>query len=213
MAVLLSGLACGFASFGGVRAESYVSSPSVPQFSIKYVDRSYDIPPTYGTDQYTGKTIITHEGEHVDNRTLEFTIKNQPFTPYTDSSGNYTTLYYNFRFKGPYGTDWSNYPDTAHSYGYYTGMFPDTSASKSDYTTIVINVAALTNYPAGTPGIPSGANVQFEVQAIMGHISIESTGLMAGDFYSFTGERSDWSNTQTITMADGSTSNSKSLFI
>ena len=62
--------------------------PSVPEFSLKYIDLSYDVPPTYGIDQYTGKTVITQDGYRVDNRSIQFTIKNQPFTPYMDSSGN-----------------------------------------------------------------------------------------------------------------------------
>ena len=57
------------------------STPSTPEFTVKYVDLSYYVPPTYGKDQYTGKTVMTQEGEHIDNRTVEFTIKNQPSPP------------------------------------------------------------------------------------------------------------------------------------
>lgn len=183
-----------------------IPTPSVPEFTIKYVDNSYDIPPTYGVDQYTGQNIIIKAGQHVDSRTIEFTIKNQSFKPYSDTNGNHITLYYDFRFKGAYGNDWSYYPDTSHTYGRYTGFFPDTSASNSDYTVIMISLPTLTSYPAGTPEIPTGAKVDFQVQAIMGNISIESTGMVAGGFYGFTGERSDWSNTQTITITNGATS-------
>ena len=183
---------------------------SVPDFTIKYADYSYDIPPTYGIDQYTGKTIIIQQGSHVDNRTVEFTIKNQPFTAYNDTNGNWTTLYYLFRFKGAYGSYWSNYPETGHSYGRFTGLFPDTSASNSDYTVIMINLLALTSYPSGTPEIPTGATIDFQVQAMMGYIVIEHTGMLAGDFYGFTGERSDWSNTQTITIGESTSLSSPS---
>jgi hypothetical protein len=171
--------------------------PSVPEFTLKYVDNSYDVPPTYGIDQYTGKTVITHFGEHVDNRTIEFTIKNQPFASYVDASGNRISLYYNFRYKGPYGSDWAYYPDTSHTYGYYTGLFPDTSASNSDYTVISIPL----NSPDGLPRIPAGAKVEFQVQAIIGYVDMESTGMIAGGFCGFSGERSDWSRTQTITLS------------
>lgn len=174
-----------------------VSPPSVPEFTLEYVDNSYDVPPTYGIDQYTGKSIITEEGYHVDNRTIEFTIKNQPFTSYVDASGNNIKLYYNFRFKGPYGNEWSYYPDTSHSYGLYTGFFPDTSASNSDYTIITVNLRSL--------GIPIGSQVQFQVQAIIGYIHRSYTGMLAGDFYGFTGERSDWSETKTLTFDESQT--------
>jgi ABC-type oligopeptide transport system substrate-binding subunit len=63
-----------------VTAAQAIPKPSVPEFTSKYVDHSYDIPPTYGIDQYTGKTVETKQGEHIDNRTVEITIKNEPFT-------------------------------------------------------------------------------------------------------------------------------------
>ena len=65
-----------------------IPTPSVPEFTVKYVDNSYDVPPTYGTDQYTGQTIIIQDGYHVDNRSIQFIIKNQPFAPYADSLPN-----------------------------------------------------------------------------------------------------------------------------
>jgi hypothetical protein len=62
--------------------------PSVPQInSIKFVDSSYDVPPSSTTtvDQYTGKeTTTTKPGYHVEQTSIEVTIKNQPFTPYTN---------------------------------------------------------------------------------------------------------------------------------
>lgn len=36
---------------------SAASTPSVPQFTVKQVDRSYDVPATYDIDPYTGKTL------------------------------------------------------------------------------------------------------------------------------------------------------------
>jgi hypothetical protein len=182
--------------------------PSAPEFTIKYVDNSYNIPPTYGIDQYTGQNVTIKAGQHVDSRNIEFTIKNQPFKPYTDTNGNHITLYYSFRFKGAYGNDWSNYPDTSHTYGVYTGLFPDTSASNSEYTVIMISLPALTNYPKGTPEIPTGAKLDFQVRAIMGNISIESIGWLAGGSYGYNGQFSDWSNTQTVTITNGATSTS-----
>jgi hypothetical protein len=38
------------------------------------------------------------------------------------------------------------------------------------------------------------------VQAQIGHIDEIHTGYRAGDYFKFTGESSDWSNTQTITL-------------
>ena len=39
-------------------SSALVTNPSVPQFTVQYVDHSYDIPPTYGKDAYTGQTKI-----------------------------------------------------------------------------------------------------------------------------------------------------------
>jgi hypothetical protein len=57
-----------------VSAQS-IPKPSVPEFSLKYVDHSYDVPTTYGTDPYTGKTIITQEGYHVQIILLKSPLK------------------------------------------------------------------------------------------------------------------------------------------
>jgi hypothetical protein len=181
---------------------SGATKPSTPEFTLEYVDNSYDVPPTYEINQYTGENVKTSYGYRVDTTLLEFTIKNQPFTPYNDINGNYNTLYYNFRFKGSHGDSWSYYTDTSHTYGYYTGIFPDTSASNSDYTVISIPMNSLTNYQSNALEISTGATVEWQVQAIMGYIDYTPTGMLAGGFYAFAGERSDWSSTQIVVIGD-----------
>ena len=83
-------------------------APSVPEFTLKYADYSYSVPPTYGTDPYTGQNITVTSGYEVVNETVQFTILNQPFNPYYDSSGNQIQLYYHIRYKGHYGNTWSD---------------------------------------------------------------------------------------------------------
>ena len=75
--------------FGTVHASSFtvdsISKPSVPEFSVRIVAYPYDVPPETTTtiDEYTGKeTTTTQPGYHVENKSIEITIKNQPFTPY-----------------------------------------------------------------------------------------------------------------------------------
>lgn len=155
-----------------------IPKPSVPELTARYVDYSYDIPPVYGIAQYTGQNITIQADHHVDNKTIEFTIKNQPFQSYNDTNGNYNTLYYNFQFKGQYTDNWSNYPDLSHSYGRFWA-FPDVSASNSDYTTIAVPLLALTAYSTGTSAIPMGVSVDFKVQAIMGYVSSTHTGMFS----------------------------------
>jgi len=184
-----------------------ITKPSIPQFTLKYVDLSYDMPPTYGIDPYTGKTVITQDGYHVDNRSLQFTIKNQPFTPYTDANGTQIGLYYNFRVKGAYGTEWNYYPFapngvTTRRYG---GLFGGNSTespadlvqSNSEYTTITIQIPDLYN-------VPMEAQLDVQAQALIGYM-VPSDYMMSGHVYAFTGESSDWSNTQTLTIGESQT--------
>ena len=88
------------------------AKPSAPQFTAKYVNLNYDVPSTYGTDQYTGKTIVLQQGYSIDNRSIQFTIKNQPDTSPSQQSGNISGVFFNFRVKGVYGTEsqWDYYP-------------------------------------------------------------------------------------------------------
>lgn len=184
-----------------------IPKPSAPEFTVKYADYSYDVPPTYGIDQYTGKNVTINEGYHVDNRTIVFTIKNQPFTAYSDSSGNHIELYYNFKAKGHYGDDFvlypfSNepsrlYPDTnAQSVrrGSDSSYSPKYPASNSEYTEIAIPAIFFNLY-----GPSIGRECDFGVQAMVGHIDPINSGPISGEgYYSFTGQFSDWSPTQTI---------------
>jgi hypothetical protein len=185
------------------------SALAVPEFTVKYIDYSYDVPPTYGIDQYTGETVITKEGYHIADRTVEFTIKNQPFTSYEDANGSEIELYYNFRFKGYYGSEWSYYPFKPNgystiTYGMLTGdLSPKLSQSNTDYTNISIDLGILLSISSGYTGsynFTSGGQMEFQAQAVVGHIDYEASGLIAGSYYIFTGETSDWSETQTIIL-------------
>ena len=196
-----------------------ILKPSVPEFTVQFVvDTSY-IAPTYTINPYNGQNQTVGGGYTQETQTIEFTVKNQPFTTYKDSNGSYIGLYYNFRYKGHYGNQWNYYPfylftnnatgysqiQTTHSYGPYSGgLFVAYSASSSEYTVISIRLSALTI--GGYQGIPDNSVVDFQTQAQIGHIDDIPSGLLAGDFYSFTGESSDWSNTQTITLGEASTS-------
>jgi len=187
---------------------SSIVRPSVPEFTVKYVDYSYDVPNTYGIDQYTGEKVIVECGYHVDKRTIEVTIKNQHFSSYEDTDGNLIALYYNFRYKGSYGDGWTYYPfdpnyHTSKLYGGLGGSaFPKFPASNSDYTVAVIEVIQL----EGLRDAPIYSKVDFQVQALIGYIDHQYTGLLAGCPYYFVGEKSEWSDTQTFTVSESQTS-------
>jgi len=83
-------------------AIAQTSKPSVPEFSLKLIDYSYD------------------------TKAVELTIKNQPFTTYSDN-GQIISLYYNVHFKLHNSASWTAM--------YYCGdVFP--THSSSDYLTL-----------------------------------------------------------------------------
>ena len=83
-----------------VHAETSIPKPDVPTFTAKLVDRSYDVPATSSIDPYTGQ-IVNNPAHHVENLTIEISIKNQP----NEQNNN---LYYNIRTKGHFSVDWDS---------------------------------------------------------------------------------------------------------
>jgi len=193
-----------------------IPTPSVPEFTLKYVDNSYDVAPktTSSTDPYTGKvTSTTIPGYHVQNRSVEITIKNQQFTSYLNENGSRVYLFYDIESKGHF-ENWTLFSSDASywlkqklSESYPPGFIP---ISDSQHTLIT--------YALGN--ISDGGRVDFRVQAIIGYSTRINTtfsgipiGLEPGEtyhYYTFTGQISDWSNTQTITIPEGSVSISSS---
>ena len=125
---------------------------------------------------------------------IELTIKNQPFN---NNNIYHYSFFYNVRVKTN-DSNWTNiynpedgYP--AQSNTYYTVLsFYSTSNSNGYFT----DTASQYN------GIyaPSDAKLDFQVQAMIGfrERGIYSGGIMP---YVFTGETSDWSSTQTLTIS------------
>jgi hypothetical protein len=160
------------------------SNPSVPTFTVQYVDHSYDVPPTYKIEPYTGQTVVDQAGYHVDKRTLDVTIQNQAFTSFKQN-GNDTALYYYIRHKGHF-EDW---PQDA-GINYVGTIQADTSAS------------TLVSFPLEYWNIPAGGQVDFQVKAAIGYSYTYITGLCgestSNSFVSL--GQSDWSSTRTITI-------------
>ncbi|MGD6852497.1 MAG: hypothetical protein ACQCN6_10610 [Candidatus Bathyarchaeia archaeon] len=51
-----------------------IPKPSVPQFTVKFIDTSYGTSPTPTINPYTGKTVIP-KSVHVEARAIEVRIK------------------------------------------------------------------------------------------------------------------------------------------
>lgn len=180
-----------------------IPKPSIPEFTVEFVDYSYDVPPSYSTstNPYTGEiTNKTTAGYHVDNRTVKFTIKNQPFTSYKDVCGNNIEMYYNFRAKGYYTDEWDSYPFFPNNNS--MGNCPIYPASTTGYTVILMS---LNSFLGGLRliDVPERGRVDLQVQALTGYTDLRTNGIPGTfhtEYYTFTGEKSDWSQTLTLTF-------------
>jgi hypothetical protein len=165
---------------------------AVPEFTVKAVAHPYDNPTTYSTDPYTGETI-THEGYHVENRSIEVWIKNQPFTAYDDGEGHEVNLYYSVRVKGHFEEGWGT-PQT-YSESDSAERIPP---SDSEYT-----VLSLVNHYS------SKAQVDYQVEALLGHFYTayypEGHAIQFPVTEFEVDETSGWSSTQTLTFSESQT--------
>jgi hypothetical protein len=170
-----------------------IPKPSVPEFTVRYVDNSYDVPTTTSIDPYTGKTI-TNQGYHVEKISTELAIKNQAFTPFKISiNGESQTinLFYNIHIKGHYSPDWKYYQK-------YNGSSDGNLLQDYDspYTTVPIN-----EY------MPKEGALDIQVEAMVGYEEgIVSFPGAPGTARVIRGENSGWSNIQTITTSSSSSS-------
>jgi hypothetical protein len=182
---------------GSVFAES-IPKPSVPEFTLKFVDNSYDVPPTYEVNPYTGENVMTEEGYSAENKSIVITIKNQPFTHYYDN-GTPIGLFYDVRFKGSFQEYWRQAYEAPNS---FTPKYLNDD-SLPEYTEISF---PLENF-AFAGEIPKSGEVNFQVQALIGYRTYyrESWYFMDAYDVTFTGESSGWSNTQTITIGEEQT--------
>lgn len=195
-----------------------IPTPSVPQFSVQYISYTNYIAPTYTTNPYNGKNETATSGYQAINETIVFTIKNQPFSSYTGANGNSIGFYYNFRYKGHFASTWTYNPfnpDEQSAYaagGWIIGPFKYFTQSSSNYTTFSFPLNVILNTaPSNYPLLSNGSQLDFAVQAQIGYIApSEDVSPSLGSYYNFTGQSSDWSNTQTLTINYNSNSTSNS---
>ena len=192
IALLISAIA-GILHVGLVASES-IPKPSIPRFTLSYVDKSYDVPPTTtsATDPYTNKTTTTKiPGYHVENSAIEVAIKNQPFP--STVGGNTSNLYYDVRIKGHYEEDWNE------QYSFSGSTSGDLQVqSSSEYTVL--------SFPANS--YPPDGEVDFQVEAFLGYqysydnyFYNQQPHMIPIRVNLFIYERSGWSNTQTLTIS------------
>ena len=195
-----------------------ISKPSIPEFAVKYVDNSYDVAPTYGIDQYTGKNVMTEAGYYVQNKSIDVWVSDQAFSTYKNTDGNIIMMYYDIQWKGHFADNWIN------SNTSFNGLHIVASNSllannelvypTAPFTIITVGFSGnngSTPYSMQTDDVSDGGKIDFNVQAFIGYYTMldstpDSLFQRIHTIYTFHGESSEWSNTQTISIPDGSVS-------
>ena len=157
------------------------TKPSPPQFSARLVHSTYNL-------------SATHQ---VDNSSIEFKIKNQPFT----ASSSVNAIYYLIQIRDPTG-NWSPIygTDTYHiqSNGTYTILnfpisFPNLLPSNMrNATSVDFQLQAQTGY-----------YTQKYIQGQMPNAPLKTSGYWETNFNP--AEKSDWSKTQTVSLTTSNT--------
>jgi hypothetical protein len=173
-----------------VSAQS-IPKPAIPQFSIQYIDYSYDIPAYNSTDAFTGKQI-QHPSQHIGNIRVEGRIKNQPFIRYNvpnPPNGSISAdvgFYYNVRYKGHFGNEW------IEIYGYHNSDFIGQNQS-----------AEFTDFTIYLQDFPEDAQIDYQVEALIGIEGRTYIGPYPDPI--IIGEESGWSNTLTLFFSKSET--------
>jgi hypothetical protein len=180
-----------------------IPKPSVPEFSVQFVDNSYDVPTTQTIDPYTGQEI-TNQGYHVEKKSIEVKIKNQPFETFKNEYDQTINLYYNIRIKGYFEENWTELYRPVYG-------FPQQSKD-SDYTVFSYAWEEHGESSIGTWEITlrAGAKADFQVEAMIGYVADAGPFSDRSPREYFEGETSGWSSTQTITIGETSASTSPS---
>jgi hypothetical protein len=167
-----------------------IPKPSVPEFTVKYIDNSYDVPLTTTTDPYTGRTV-TQGGYHVNGvPEIEIRIKNTN-----------DTVYYSVRAKGHFSQNWRvvEYWHIINNTGrVYNPPNPyPPKDTRSQFTTLRFGDES---------NIPAIGQMDFQVEALKGQVTVggdqDHSALynMHYPTYDFRGVTSGWSDTQTLTI-------------
>jgi hypothetical protein len=168
---------------------------------VRYVDNSYDVQPTYSVDPSTGKNVTAENSYHVQNKTVELAIVNQPFTRFYVDSNDTIRLFYAFQVRSSSGGFWYY-----ENLGFYGPANPYISANggPGEHTLLTFGLTG-NNGSNGLRNLPlkSGDKADFKVQAFIGYYNKTYNSMPFGEnyTYTFTGQASDWSNTQTITLS------------
>jgi hypothetical protein len=189
---------------------------SVPQFTVTYLDKSYDVEPVYGVDQYTGQTVVKTAGYHVQNCSVVLKIANQPFTSYFINSSQ-VNLYYRIGVKGHYGSDWQEYASYPVSNGEYSTSVHYQQIDNQVNTVAIFGFTSNNgsrSFYGRNLDVDVGGEVDFRVQSYTAYFTQEKVSLVIpgwkeyNDVIQIAGT-SGWSNIQTIKIGSGEVTNTQ----
>ena len=146
--------------------------PSVPQFSVKVIDKSYS-------------------GTNTVDRSMEVSIKNQQFTPYTDANGDAYNLYYTAQYR----TESSAEQDEGWGEVYYQPFVQ----SDSQYTA---KRCVLYGFDESIFGSWMEFRVKVELGCLKNYYNTDGYMLVGSDFVVVAS--SGWSSIQKVTVTDES---------
>jgi hypothetical protein len=207
-----------------------IPKPSVPEFTLQYVDHSYDVPPTYGIDSYTGHNIMVQDGYHIQNKSIDVILSNPHFTPFENGKVNNLAIWYDVRWKGHFGTYWQDTNRSTYLLASNCGFVQNENdlqlvSPDAPFTILPIgfnnnNGTAYTSnndlahYSFFMNDFSLDGKVDFQVQAFIGYYTTQQSAPdpmfgRTNTIYFFHGESSGWSNTQTISIPDGKVTTSE----
>ncbi|MCW4006426.1 MAG: hypothetical protein NWF04_07520 [Candidatus Bathyarchaeota archaeon] len=203
VALLLVAIIAGGLPLSILCCAAQVTKPSVPEFTLRFLDSPFDAPPVYGVDPETGQSVVLEEGYHV-KKGIELTIKNHKYAP-VDTAYGPTRLYYNFHVKDYHPQNNTKYEDWRVLYN-PEDMLPP---SDSENTTLLFYLVDKDRYyyDGYSPAqfiVPEGGQLDVQVQAYLGCVHRELNQNWTGESifdlypYVFSGETSGWSSTQTL---------------
>jgi hypothetical protein len=153
-----------------------ITTPPIPEFTLKLVDYSYDVPATTTIDPYTGQQVA-NQAHTVLNKTIDVVVTNLDLAAYGESY----IIIFNIQRKARLEQNWQE------MYGSESGGYMQTT---SKYTT----VSFLACYP-------EHAQIDFQVKATLLTSDVSQSSGRFGWSYEYEEVgNSGWSNTKTVTI-------------
>jgi hypothetical protein len=178
-------------AYSQVPVPPFFNAPHVPEFTLKYVDASYNIT---SKDPFTG----ANKTQLIDDRNIVLSIKNQP-VPTSE------TIFLEVRIKGHFEVNWTDWTDLIHYENNFKGGIMQKPAS--DYTTISFVLGDNAIFPIFRD-LPPNSQIDFQMEAVLGHTITISLNHLDGspgagiEEVTAIDTTSGWSNTQTLAIPE-----------